>query len=120
MIYFVFTLILFNFQTDSIRTGQFIEIEHDVVGTVTVAVKNDQLLISFSANFETDEGPDLFVMLSSAADEHQKSDMQVAALQRFEGEQRYTINGISIKQFGFVQIWCKEYDVVFGSAKLSD
>ena len=111
----------FEFNTDStqIRSGTLVEIEHDVIGTVVVTIDSNQIVIRFSTDFETDEGPDLFVMLATKSDEHIETDQLVSKLEKFEGKQSYSIKNSKIHSFNFIQIWCKQYDVVFSSAKLS-
>jgi hypothetical protein len=70
------------------------------------------------ANFETTNGPDLFVYLS--ADKSNKDFVDLGTLDSFKGDQSYAISdSVDIVKYHNVLIWCKDFGVLFGSAELS-
>ena len=99
-------------------TGAFSAGAHPTSGTVRVLVdKTDatKKYLSFE-NFKTDAGPDLYIYL--AEDKSAKGAISVTKLNKtgtFTIDVPTTANLTKQK---FVLIWCKQFTVLFGSAKL--
>ncbi|MDJ0618773.1 MAG: DM13 domain-containing protein [Calothrix sp. MO_192.B10] len=106
-------------------SGIFQDGEHPTTGTVKVTTENGQSYLEFGANFQTDSGPDLFVIL------HRDKTLpiygikeadytSIAPLKKTSGTQRYAIpEGVDLKQFQSVAIWCRQFNATFGYARLS-
>ncbi|MDJ0800916.1 MAG: DM13 domain-containing protein [Calothrix sp. MO_167.B12] len=106
-------------------SGIFQDREHPTKGTVKVITENGQSYLEFAANFQTDNGPDLFVIL------HREQTLpiysiketdytSIAPLKKTSGTQRYAIpEGVDLKQFQSVAIWCRQFNATFGYAPLS-
>ena len=94
--------------------GDFI---HRTSGTATIVNENEQRILQFE-NFETVNGPDLFVYLST--DKGASDFVNLGMLQQFKGEQSYEIsNAVDLEKYNKVLVWCKAFGVLFGSAELS-
>jgi hypothetical protein len=90
---------------------------HRTSGTATVTIQGDSKTLDL-ANFETLNGPDLFVYLS--ADKSNKDFVDLGTLDSFKGDQSYGISdSVDIVKYHNVLIWCKAFGVLFGSAELS-
>ena len=99
--------------------GQFVDGDfiHRTSGTATVTTnENDQRVLQFE-NFETLNGPDLFVYL--ATDNSASDFVNLGMLEQFKGEQSYEIsNAVDLAKYNKVLVWCKAFGVLFGSADL--
>ena len=90
---------------------------HRTSGTATVTIQGDSKILDLS-NFETTNGPDLFVYLS--ADKTSQDFVDLGQLDKFKGDQTYEISdSVDIVKYHNVLIWCKAFGVLFGSAELS-
>lgn len=68
--------------------------------------------------FKVTNGPDLFVVLLSA-DGSPSEGIRLGALKGSEGNQNYELPmGIDLAKFSRVVIWCRAFNVVFGTADL--
>jgi len=91
---------------------------HRTSGTATLMIQGDSKSLVFE-NFETLNGPDLFVYLS--ADKSDRDFVDLGQLDRFKGDQSYeVIDSVDIEKYHNVLIWCKAFGVLFGSAELSN
>ncbi len=89
---------------------------HKTSGTATVTI-GEKTTLDF-ADFETLNGPDLFVYLS--ADKSNRDFVEIGTLDKFKGDQTYDVpNSVDIVKYHNVLIWCKAFGVLFGSAELS-
>ncbi len=99
-------------------TGMFSNGVHYVSGTVKVVVdKTDatKKYLSFE-NFKTDAGPDLYIYL--AEDRNATGALTVTKLDKTGNfTLDIPVNANLIKQ-KYVLVWCKQFSVHFGSAKL--
>ena len=69
-------------------------------------------------NFESTNGPDLFVYL--ATDDKASDFISLGELKANKGNQNYDIpNNVDLEKYNKVLIWCKAFGVLFGSAELS-
>jgi len=90
---------------------------HRTSGTATVLIQGDSKSLDLE-NFETINGPDLYVYLS--ADKSNQDFVELGQLDKFKGDQGYEIaDSVDIVKYHNVLIWCKAFGVLFGSAELS-
>ena len=102
--------------------GNFMAAEHPTKGTVKIVTNNRQRYLEFSDNFQTDSGPDLFVLLHrEASPKSYDTDkfLNLGKLQNIGGKQRYLIpEDAEISDFASVVIWCRRFNATFGYAPL--
>ena len=107
--------------TLSIPMGNFVGVGdgiHDAQGEVFIIEANDGSKFLRFENFRTTNGPDLFVYL--ATDETASDFTNLGRLKGNIGNQNYLIPpGVDLANQDTVLIWCKQFSVLFGSAKLS-
>lgn len=108
----------------TISTGDFIDRSHPTSGRADVL--NDgsaQRFLRFE-EFETDNGPDLNVYLSTApadadASEFDDDFIDLGDLKGNIGAQNYEIPaGVDLSEHSTVVIWCVRFGVAFGAAEL--
>lgn len=91
---------------------------HDAQGNVILVESNDQNRFLRFENFRATNGPDLFVYL--ATDESAMDYINLGRLKGNIGNQNYMIPpGVDFTKYNTVLIWCKQFSVLFGSAKLA-
>lgn len=98
--------------------GTFMAGSHPASGTVKVIVdKTDakKKYLSFE-NFKTDAGPDLYVYL--AEDKAAKGSVTVAKLDKTGTFVMDVPANADLTKQKFVLVWCQQFSVLFGSAKL--
>ncbi len=98
--------------------GTFTAGSHPASGTVkVVADKTDpkKKYLSFE-NFKTDAGPDLYVYL--AEDKTAKGYVSVAKLDKTGTFVMNVPTNADLTKQKFVLVWCQQFSVLFGSAKL--
>lgn len=102
--------------------GQFNTVSSDTVGTATIVKENGKHYLEFDADFSTEEGPDLFVLLHRQEIPEDYSSEQffnLGDLQSVDGSQRYEIpEDVSIEDFKSAVIWCRQFNVTFGYAPI--
>jgi hypothetical protein len=105
----------------AIPMGNFIRIGdriHDAAGEVFVIESEDGSKFLRFENFKASNGPDLYVYL--ATDETALDYVSLGKLKGNIGNQNYLIPpGADLSNQDTVLIWCKQFSVLFGSAKLS-
>lgn len=100
-------------QTSSFK-GEFVSRAHPTMGMVTV---NDEISELYFKEFKTDDGPKLLVYLSNDIVSTQYVDL--GDLQGVSGDFTYTIpTGTDLNKFKYVNIWCIDFSVSFGTAEL--
>lgn len=68
-------------------------------------------------NFKTINGPDLYVYLAKTPDA--KEFVSLGLLRATEGNVNYEIpDGVDPKDYPYALVWCKQFGVLFNSAKL--
>jgi hypothetical protein len=95
-----------------------------VIGTPGHAAGGTARLVSTSAgnvvryeNFSTVNGPDLFVYLAS--DLEATSFVSLGRLKATEGNINYAVPPeVDIKKYPYALVWCKQFGVLFNSAKI--
>lgn len=105
----------------SIPMGNFIGIGdgiHDAVGDVFVVESDDGSKFLRFENFKASNGPDLYVYL--ATDETASDYISLGRLKGNIGNQNYLIpSAADLSRQDTVLIWCKQFSVLFDSAKLN-
>jgi hypothetical protein len=111
-------------------SGTFVSAEHPTTGTIRTLEENGRRYLEFEADFETDPGPDLVVVLHRAGDvlattsgpdyPLQEGDyVELGALQMTQGTQRYAIpTSLNPADYGSVAVWCRRFNATFGAASL--
>lgn len=105
--------------------GTFHPVEHRVTGTATVYQLPDGRRILRLEEFTVDNGPDLFVWLSSAPDADDARTIldsqyvELARLKGNQGNQNYELPAdLDLANIGSVTIWCRQFSVNFATAAL--
>lgn len=113
------------------RSGSFVAGEHPTEGRVSIINENGKNFIELDQSFKTERGPDLFVILHRSKDVLKASNppsypikegeyINIAPLQNVSGTQRYEIPGnVKLSDYNSVAIWCRQFNVTFGTAALS-
>ena len=99
-----------------IQQGVFQNAEHDVRGNVSIIETDEGHILRFE-NFETQNGPDLFVYL--ATDEKATDFVNLGAIQATKGNVNYAIpDYIDTTKYNHVIVWCRAFSINFGYATL--
>jgi Electron transfer DM13 len=106
-----------------LQAAPFEAAEHPTVGQAQLVVENGQQYLEFDAAFQTDSGPDLFVLLHRQArpTRYQSSDyVNLGPLQSTTGQQRYLIpEGTDLTALRSAVIWCRQFSATFGFASFT-
>lgn len=108
----------------TVADGTFTGRSHPAAGQALVLTDGNERVLRFE-DFETDNGPDLFVYLSTApadAPEGEFDDdfVDLGRLKGNIGDQNYEIPAdVDLGEHATVVIWCKRFSVAFGAAELS-
>jgi hypothetical protein len=108
---------MLNLENDSLQlAGMFQREVHATSGTVKIVRReNDQLLVL--EDFRTDNGPSLYVYLSK--DRGVTQSINLGMLKSTSGTFSYEVAAtVDTKEYPYVLIWCREFAVLFGSARL--
>lgn len=104
-------------------SGTFVKVDYPIKGTVNVVTEEGKSYLEFDQAFQTDEGPDVFVLLhrSDKPESYQEEDyVSLGKLKQFSGTQKYAIPAdLNLAKFSSVVIWCRKFNVTFGYAPLS-
>ncbi len=113
-------------QPTPLRSGTFRPAEHPTQGKVTILREGDRRYLVLGDDFNTDAGPDLFVVLHrsdklSATSKFAEGDyLSLAPLRQTSGGQRYAIpDAANLEDYAAVAIWCRQFNATFGFAPLS-
>ena len=105
-------------------SGSFIGLAHSTSGRALIVELEDGSRLLRLENFETDNGPDLRVYLSTEpadGDEGAFDDdfLDLGALKGNMGSQNYEIpSAADISSYESAVIWCRRFSVAFGAAPL--
>lgn len=105
--------------------GTFVDRSHPTTGTATVYELGDGSQVLRLEDFETDNGPDLRVYLSTASVDAEAGDfdedaVDLGVLKGNIGNQNYELPAdVDLSRYTTVVIWCDRFDVAFGAAALS-
>ena len=102
--------------------GRFGSLEHETTGIAQVIELRGGRRVLTLTRFETDNGPDLRVYLSTAdANQDSAGDdfVDLGGLKGNVGDQQYEIpRGTALDQLTKVVVWCRAFSVGFGAAPL--
>ena len=106
-----------------IKSGSFAKFDpaHFANGEAVIYETDDGPILKFE-NFETPNGPDLFVYLASNSNisgiktERGKS-ISLGELKQIKGDQVYKLPN-DYEQYGSIVIWCRAFDINFSAASL--
>lgn len=113
-----------------LRMGTFVDGEHPTQGMVQIVERDGDRILEFGEDFQTDSGPDLFVVLHRSADVIGESTppafpinegdyVLLEPLKNVAGTQQYVIPAdINIDDYQSVTIWCRQFNATFGAAAL--
>ena len=111
----------------SVAQGRFVSLEHQTSGRALVVETSDgQRFLRFE-DFETSNGPDLLVYLSTKEpagpdDWHGYDEdfVDLGALKGNVGNQNYRIqDGVDLERYSTAVVWCRRFEVGFAAAVLS-
>ncbi len=106
-----------------LASGDFQKSEHPTSGNAQIVMQNGKKYLKLDSSFQSDSGPDLFVILHRQASpkSYGKADyVNLGRLKKVSGQQMYSIpSGVNIGNFKSVVIWCKKFNATFGFAPLS-
>ena len=106
--------------SSTITSGTFIDADsfHQTSGVATILRGEDGSRFVRLSNFQTTNGPDLFVVLSK--DLAATDVVYVGALKGNIGDQNYALpSSVDLTRYPYLLIWCRTFSVLFGSAELS-
>ncbi len=108
-----------------VASGSFVttEQEHPTTGTVKIINTGGKRYLEFGKDFDTARGPLVRVVLhrngSVPVNLQEKDYVTLAPLKSFTDAQRYAIpESINLDDFKSVAIWCEQFNVTFGFARL--
>jgi hypothetical protein len=111
----------------ALGSGMFHSGAHETKGTATIYQLKDGERVLRLTNFETSNGPAVYVYLVAARDALDNATVERAeyvdlgSLKGNIGDQNYDIpRGTDLSKYHAVTIWCKRFSVNFGTAPLSD
>ena len=104
-------------------SGNFVDAEHPTTGAVTIINEGGKNYLEFGEDFQSDDGPDLFVLLHKSEEPktYQEEDyVSLKELQSTQGTQRYEIpDEVNIADYKSTVIWCRKFNATFGYANLA-
>ena len=106
-----------DFEAMSMSTFKDADAFHKVSGEAIFLEGEGQKFLRLE-NFESTNGPDLFVYLATDTDATDFVDL--GRLKGNKGNQNYEIpEGTNPEDYSHVLIWCKQFGVLFGSADIN-
>jgi hypothetical protein len=111
----------------TVAEGEFLSLEHDTVGRAIVLETADGERFLRLEDFETSNGPDLLVYLSSktpsGTDDWHGYDadfVDLGPLKGNVGNQNYRIpSDADLERYSTAVVWCRRFEVGFAAATLS-
>lgn len=105
------------------KSGEWIGVDHPTDGAVRIVRENGKTYLELDEAFQTDSGPDLFVLLhkEGVPRNYRDSDfVNLGRLQRVSGSQRYEVpEGTNLDDLNSAVVWCRRFNVTFGYAPLN-
>ncbi len=106
-----------------LASGNFEKSEHPTSGTAQIMVKNGKKYLKFDSSFQSNNGPDLFVILhrQGSPKSYAKANyVNLGRLKKVSGQQVYSVpKGVDVSKFKSVVIWCRKFNATFGFAQLN-
>ena len=112
-------------QIVTLVSGDFIDRDHPTSGVASVLTDGSSQRFLRFEDFETDNGPDLNVYLSTAEPGASNGDLgadfiDLGDLKGNQGSQNYEIpEDVDLSKYKTVAIWCVRFGVPFGTAPLA-
>jgi hypothetical protein len=111
----------------TVAEGEFIGLEHETEGNAIVLETADGERFLRFEDFETSNGPDLLVYLSSKApsgpDDWHGYDadfVDLGPLKGNVGNQNYAVpEGVDLEKYSTAVVWCRRFEVGFAAATLA-
>lgn len=94
---------------------------HKVTGDLVLIKDSNSSFLRFE-NFDSTNGPDLYVVLSSNSNPAKDGLGKMHILEKLKGNkgnQNYSLKDISLDEYKSVLIYCKAFSVVFGYASIN-
>ena len=107
-----------------VAIGDFISLDHVTSGKARVLDVGEERRVLRLEEFETENGPDLFVYLTTASAEgddvaYDEDFVNLGRLKGNLGDQNYEIaEGVDLARYATVVIWCDRFNSPFGAADL--
>jgi hypothetical protein len=108
-----------------VRSGQFHDVVHAGTGTAMIVRLQDGKYVLRLENFNVDNGPDLYLYLSTLPDSNDSGSvssnkfLSVAKLKGNKGNQTYELPAdFDPAIYNSVVIWCQPFKVNFATAPL--
>lgn len=102
------------------QSALFVGGAHDASGSAKIVEVESQRYLEFDADFHSDNGPDLFVLLHREAvptSYDAANYVNLGRIQAIDGAQRYAIPAdVDIASIKSAVIWCQQYNVTFSYA----
>ena len=99
-----------------LATGEFKPRAHNVKGSAALVDVGGQKVLRFE-NFETINGPDLYIYLASSLGS--KDFVDLGRIRGTKGFINYNVpNNTDISKYRYVLVWCKPFGVLFSYAEL--
>jgi Electron transfer DM13 len=113
--------------TQTLAEGEFISLEHETHGRAAVIETDDGRRFLRFEDFETSDGPDLLVYLSSKAPAgsddwygYDRDFVDLGELKGNIGNQNYEIpRGVELERYSTAVVWCRRFEVGFAAADLA-
>ena len=102
----------------TVAQGNLVAKAHEVKGNVKIVKNANNFLMLRFENFETINGPDLRVYLSSSPDSISDA-IDLGAIKATKGEVNYSVPaGTDTAKYRYVLVWCRAFGVLFSFAEL--
>jgi hypothetical protein len=99
--------------------GSFSSLAHETTGTALVTELADGSRVLRLEDFETSNGPDVRVYLSTG-EPYGKDFVDLGGLKGNVGNQNYTVpSDVDLERYDTAVIWCRRFTVAFGAAELA-
>lgn len=99
-----------------IAEAPFVRGAHDVQGKALLIEQNGKHILRFE-NFNTINGPDLYIYLSTGLGLQANSFIDLGRIKATRGNVNYALDdSVDITKYRTVMVWCKAFGVLFSSA----
>lgn len=106
---------------DTLKMGSFVtkDAGHPTSGNLYLIKKKDGTRILQFVNLTTGAGPDVDILISKVDNTYQANSVIKLDDLKYSGTFVLDLpNQIDVTEYPIVMIWCKEYNIVFGTSKL--
>ena len=109
-----------------LASGEFVGLEHESRGRAVVIATGDRERFLRFEEFETSNGPDLVVYLSTKSADpndwhgYDSDFVDLGALKGNVGDQNYAIpEDVDLEKYSTAVVWCRRFEVGFAAADLA-